>query len=96
MAAADTPEGRGKGRKGPDEGKGRNVCGEMYIQGNKKCEYEEGCEGERRGRKGASSQEPKMAVTPAVRVMPVNLCPNDRIHTGSGLGERRKKRRRRV
>ena len=35
-----------------------------------------------------------MAVTPAVRVMPVNLCPNDRIHTGSGLGERRKKRRR--
>ena len=66
----------------------------MYIQGNKKCEYEEGCEGGRRGRKGASSQELKMAVTPAVRVMPVNLCPNDRIHTGSGLGERRKKRRR--
>ena len=57
------------------------------IRGNRKCEYEEGCEGGRRGRKGASLQEPKGATTPAVRVTPVNLCPNDRIHTGSGLRE---------
>ena len=28
-----------------------------------------------------------------MRNIPENLCPNDKIHTGSGLGERRKKSR---
>ena len=38
-------------------------------------------------------QEPKGDTTPAVRAIPENLCPNDKIHTGSGLEERRKKSR---
>ena len=45
------------------------------------------------GGRGHYYNSQKRATTPAVRAIPENLCPNDKIHTGSGLRERRKKSR---
>ena len=73
------------GREGGDEEGGREKREEGGRRGREETREERG----KRGRKRASLQKSKRggrATIPVVRAAPENLCPNDRIHTGSGLG----------